>query len=261
MISAPRTRRVGRDGDGEGAEQTPVLTPQPSVLDGLPQTLVLADSTPALLQLVAFDLGGFAPNELVEFVIQSDPTVLGWARADDAGTVHANVTIPAGLPPGSHTLSALGLVSGAGARAAITVVAVDDGVTQPTSAAGFTALTPTRVFDTRPGEAQGAVTVAKQRYGGTGNILKIKITDTAGVPTTGVGAVSLNVTAIDPTGPGFVTVYPCGTLPVAANLNYTTGQIVPNAVIAPVSATGEICFYSYTDTHLVADINGWFANG
>jgi hypothetical protein len=30
-------------------------------------------------------------------------------------------------------------------------------------------------------------------------------------------------------------------------------------VIAPVSAGGEVCFFSNVNTHLIADVNGWFA--
>ncbi|MCU1390328.1 MAG: hypothetical protein JWL72_3666, partial [Ilumatobacteraceae bacterium] len=126
------------------------------------------------------------------------------------------------------------------------------------TAAGFTPLSPTRVFDTRPGEAQGAVAITKQTYGGA-NILRVKITGTTGVPTAGVGAVSLNVTAVNPTGAGYITVYPCGDRPNASSLNFTSGQTIPNAVIAPLSTSGELCFYSQVDTHLIADINGWFA--
>ncbi len=126
--------------------------------------------------------------------------------------------------------------------------------------AGFTALSPQRVFDTRPTEAQGVVPVAKHRYGGA-NILTIKVTDVAGVPATGVGAVSLNVTVVDPADAGYVTVYPCGERPLASNINYQAGQIAPNSVITPVSPSGEICLYSQADTHLLADINGWFATG
>jgi hypothetical protein len=48
-----------------------------------------------------------------------------------------------------------------------------------------------------------------------------------------LGAVSLNVTVTDPVGPGFVTVYPCGERPLASNVNFTSGQTVPNAVITP----------------------------
>ncbi len=46
----------------------------------------------------------------------------------------------------------------------------------------------------------------------------------------------------------------------ASNLNYVTGQTVPNAVIAPVSATGEVYFFSLVKLDLIADINGWFAS-
>ena len=67
------------------------------------------------------------------------------------------------------------------------------------------------------------------------------------------------VAVTQPDGPGFVTLYPCGTRREVASLNYEAGQTVPNAVIAPVSANGTVCFYSLVPTHIVADINGWFA--
>ena len=87
------------------------------------------------------------------------------------------------------------------------------------------------------------------------------MTDLPGVvPASGVGAISMNVTVTEPDGPGFVTVYPCGTQPNASSLNYVAGQTIPNAVIAPVSAQGEVCFYSQSPTHILADVNGWFAN-
>jgi subtilisin family serine protease len=123
---------------------------------------------------------------------------------------------------------------------------------------GFTALAPVRVFDTRAGEAQGAVQVGKQRYGG-GTVLTVKVAGAAGVPVSGVGAVSLNVTVVDPVAAGFVTVYPCGDRPLASSLNYVAGQVVPNAVIAPLSAAGEVCLFSSADANLLADVNGWFA--
>jgi hypothetical protein len=120
---------------------------------------------------------------------------------------------------------------------------------------GFNALAPTRVFDTRPSEPQGEAAVAKQAYGD----LRLKVTGAADVPLTGVAAVSLNVTVVDPLGSGFVTVYPCGDRPLTSNLNYIAGEIVPNAVLAPVSPDGEVCFYSSSPANLVADINGWYS--
>jgi hypothetical protein len=126
------------------------------------------------------------------------------------------------------------------------------------SGASFTSVTPSRVFDTRPGQS-GIRSVSKVKVGG-GYQLAVKVTDLPGlVPASGVGAVSMNVTVTQPDGAGFVTVYPCGTQPNASSLNYVAGQTIPNAVIAPVSAQGEVCFYSQSPTHILADVNGWFS--
>jgi hypothetical protein len=123
----------------------------------------------------------------------------------------------------------------------------------------FNALTPIRVFDTRPKAAVGTVAVPKTEVGGSTE-LRVKITGTSGVPGSGVSAVSLNLTATQTTGGGYVTVYPCGARPEASNLNFTAAdQTVANAVIAPVSASGEVCVYASYGTHLLADVNGWFA--
>ena len=125
--------------------------------------------------------------------------------------------------------------------------------------AGFTTVAPARLFDSRPTDAQGLITITKQLYGGATE-LKVKLTGAGGVPSTGVTAVSLNITAVNPAGTGFVTVYPCGTRPGVSSLNYTGGQIVANAVIVSLSALGEICIYSSANTNLVGDVNGWFAS-
>ena len=135
------------------------------------------------------------------------------------------------------------------------------------SAPLFSSVGPVRVFDTRVGVAGGDAgvrVVSKVKVGG-GVELVVKVTDLVGgdgvrlVPAAGVGAVSLNVTATDVEGAGFVTVYPCGVRPLVSSLNVTAGVTVPNAVIAPVSAAGTVCFYSSVATDLIADVNGWFA--
>jgi hypothetical protein len=77
------------------------------------------------------------------------------------------------------------------------------------------------------------------------------------MPATGVGAVSLNVTATNPIASGFVTVFPCGDRPLASSVNFTAGATVANAVVTPVSASGEVCFFANVDTDLIADVNGW----
>jgi len=124
----------------------------------------------------------------------------------------------------------------------------------------FESVDPVRVFDTRGQSPEALRTVPVGRIGGAQEV-RVKVTDLGtSVPATGVGAVSLNVTATDTTAPGYVTVYPCGERGDISSVNFTdAGQTVANAVIAPVSADGEVCFYALVGTHLVVDLNGWTA--
>ena len=125
------------------------------------------------------------------------------------------------------------------------------------SAVSFHPLDPTRVFDTRVGELDGAVPVTKQQYGGDA-VLTVHLAGAAGVPVSDAGAVSLNVTVTNPAAAGFVTVYPCGNRPLASNVNFASGRTVPNAVVTPLSPGGDVCFYASANTDLLADVNGWF---
>ncbi len=89
--------------------------------------------------------------------------------------------------------------------------------------------------------------------------LTITVTGNGGVPSTGVEAAVLNVTAVGPRGPGYVTVYPTGTSrPTASNLNFAAGQVVANRVTVPVSSSGQVTFYAAAPTDLVVDVSGYF---
>ena len=117
---------------------------------------------------------------------------------------------------------------------------------------GFTPVNPARILNTRGGSRV------------VNSSTELQVTGVGAIPSSGVGAVSLNVTVTTTTAGdagGYVTVYPCGTLPDASNLNFIAGQTIPNAVITPVSASGKVCFYVYGGAHLIADINGWYATG
>jgi alpha-tubulin suppressor-like RCC1 family protein len=131
----------------------------------------------------------------------------------------------------------------------------------------YTALTPARLLETRTGGAPfTTVDGAAQGEGplGPSATRTLTVTGRGGVPSTGVGAVVLNVTAVSPTAANsFLTVYPTGqSQPNAANLNYTTGRIVPNLVIATVGDSGQISLYNQAgNVDLVADVTGWFPTG
>ncbi len=71
-------------------------------------------------------------------------------------------------------------------------------------------------------------------------------------------AVVLNVTMIRPDGNGFVTISPCGDRPNASSMNAPSSRgVVANEVVAKVSASGRVCLYSSTGTHLAADVTGF----
>jgi hypothetical protein len=133
--------------------------------------------------------------------------------------------------------------------------------------AGITGLVPVgpaRLADTRPAPEGKTIDGLVEGVGAVaaGGVLQVPVLGRGGLPTAGVGAVMLNVTAVEPVGPGFLTVFPCGAdRPLAANVNYVAGQVVPNAVLAKVGDAGSVCVYSLVAAHVVVDVDGWAASG
>ncbi|MEO5840343.1 MAG: ice-binding family protein [Acidimicrobiales bacterium] len=128
------------------------------------------------------------------------------------------------------------------------------------TSAGFVGFSPQRLLDTRVTEPDALRVVPKSKLGGD-YILQVHATGLDGlVPAAGVAAVSLNVTVTDPSEAGFVTVYACGVREQVSSVNYSQRQTIANAVIAPVSTVGTICFFAHGFTELIVDINGWFAS-
>ncbi|MFC6705042.1 hypothetical protein [Flexivirga alba] len=123
--------------------------------------------------------------------------------------------------------------------------------TSATTGPGFVPVTPARVLDTRTGTEPAA-----------GSTTTVSISGHAGIPISGVAAVVVNVTAVSPSGPGFVTTYPTGsTRPTASNLNYVKGQIVANQTIVKLGTGGAISLYTQTPTNLVVDVTGYYPIG
>ena len=123
-----------------------------------------------------------------------------------------------------------------------------------------TPVDPGRIYESRSSNP-AYVTVDGQSQGGgrtlAGGITEIKVTGRANVATD-AEAVFLNVAAVSPSGPGFLTVFPCGTTrPNAANINYVGGGVAANAVLAKIGDSGKICVFTLAETDLVIDINGY----
>lgn len=122
---------------------------------------------------------------------------------------------------------------------------------------------PARVLETRQGAA--ATTVDGVSEGGgrasAGSVVEVVVAGRGGVDAA-AQAVMLNVTAIAPDGPGYLTVFPCGAArPVASSVNYTPGAVVPNAVLAQIGAGGKVCIFTLAATDLVVDVNGFVPPG
>ena len=68
------------------------------------------------------------------------------------------------------------------------------------------------------------------------------------------------MTATNPTGPGFVTVWPAGKpRPEASSLNVErAGQTIANLVTVGLGTGGTIAFFSKSPSDLIADIAGYF---
>ncbi|MFT6436106.1 MAG: hypothetical protein ACJAVI_004163 [Candidatus Azotimanducaceae bacterium] len=123
----------------------------------------------------------------------------------------------------------------------------------------FIGATPLRLVDTRE---TSRVTPVEALVLKVADIAANTADGTATMIPANVGAVALNVTVVSPDAAGFVTVYPCDVeRPLASNVNFVAGQVVPNGVIAPVSANGEVCIYSLAPTDVVVDLAGWFPGG
>jgi hypothetical protein len=134
---------------------------------------------------------------------------------------------------------------------------------QPITPGSYTPLAPVRICDTRS-ESVSHISAAPFNQCdfqtiAAGGTLTINVANEAqfNVPADAT-AVVLNVTVVNPTGPGFVTVFPAGAdVPNASNLNYVGGEVVPNLVEVGTGSMGQASFSSQNQTDLVVDLEGY----
>jgi cell wall-associated NlpC family hydrolase len=215
----------------------------------------------------------------------------GGVPATGAGSVVLNVTVTAPTAAGHITVYADGtarpattnvsfaaaqtvpnlVVSRVGTDGMVSLANVSEGTVQliadvsgyyrsgPATAAGtFTSVTPVNVLDTAAGVGAPMATVS------AGAEVNLLVAGVGGVPATGAGAVTLNVTATAPTSAGSVTVYPAGaSRPVASNLNFTPNHTSTNMVVVRVGVGGRVLLVngSAGTLTLSADVAGYFAAG
>jgi hypothetical protein len=106
-------------------------------------------------------------------------------------------------------------------------------------------VTPARVFTTLSGT--GACRLQPKGW------VDVKVTGVGGVPSTGVGAVALNVTGVRPTAATYLSVFPTGTAyPGNSSVNVGAGGVAAGMVIVPVGSNGRV---SVRSSHSPVDVN------
>lgn len=204
----------------------------------------------------------------------------------DATAVFVNVTAvapegngylrlyPCGALPATSTLNyatgqtvpngALALLSPEGELCimtkAATQVIVDVMAYLPAGAEGLTAITPERFADTRPGWpalVDGAPTGVPDRLAAD-EVIEVEVAGRGSVPGDAT-AVLFNVTAVEPDGPGYLTLFPCtDTLPKASNVNFTMpGSVRANNATTLLSPEGTVCVYAKTPVDVILDVMGY----
>ena len=126
----------------------------------------------------------------------------------------------------------------------------------PAPGKGYVAVTPVRVLDTR--KDANPLLHDETR--------SLKVTGLVPVPETAI-AVAMNVTVTQPSGGGFLTVWPGGSArPATSSVNFEAGESVPNLVMVGVGAAGEILIHDFLyletgTTHVIVDVVGYYQAG
>jgi hypothetical protein len=116
-----------------------------------------------------------------------------------------------------------------------------------TGAVQFT-VPPSRLIDTR---TSGTTVAAHQQ-------LVVTAAGQHGVPTDAT-SVMTNITSTRSTGDGYLTAYPCAGDPTASStVNHRAGANAANATVTGLSASGQICIYSYATSDIVVDVAGYY---
>jgi hypothetical protein len=123
------------------------------------------------------------------------------------------------------------------------------GTYEQDAGSGFVPTNPKRLVDTRQGVKVGA-----------GTVIRVKPSAVVTPPSPDADAVALNLTVTNPSGPGYITAYPCDApmIPDASNVNVLTNDTVPNSAVVKLSAAGEVCVFAYVTTDVIVDLAGYY---
>ncbi|MCL4434228.1 MAG: IPT/TIG domain-containing protein [Actinobacteria bacterium] len=182
------------------------------------------------------------------------------------------VTVPVNTSNGEIS------VANGGTSGAVNYIVDIEGYYAPpgsTPAGLYNAVTPTRLADSRCSESPlptgitssycSAIPSANGKLVtlGAGKTENVTVTGVGPVPSSGVSAVVLNLTAVNTSSSGYFTAYPAGaSKATVSTVNWIAGQTVPNRVIVEVGANGAITLYNNSGTaNFIVDVSGYYTDG
>jgi hypothetical protein len=194
---------------------------------------------------------------LAENITSTNSKAVGFVSVGCPRGVQADLTVLPGRVVGNRTMDATGGGQVCTYNSSVTDLVVDIQAWLDAGPGGdlLHAMVPSRVVDTRTGLGMtGAGPV------GAGATVNLSIPGSGGIPATGVDGLLLTVSVVSPSGPGYMTLYPCDQpRPGTSNINFPVGVTVTNTALVRVPPTGKVCLYTAGSTDVVVDAAGWYS--
>jgi YVTN family beta-propeller protein len=190
---------------------------------------------------------GLMPASGVRIEMESPAVLLGTDATDGNGAFETTAQMPHVVSPGTHTLTAFGIGPEGDPieRSVEFFVDWSGSLGEVRVSGGYTAVTATRILDTRDGQSLAAAT-------------ELRLLLPAALVPADVSSLVLNVTVTDAVVGGYLTIYPCGSArPLAAAVNFAAGETRANLVDAMLVAGGALCLWSNVDIDAIVDLQGF----
>ncbi len=153
----------------------------------------------------------------------------------------------------------------------VDVIVDIEGYYSPASLGAFIPVPPARIADSRCGSSPSqpfctTENIPSQNASlttfGSNTSKSITVAGVAGIPTSHVTAVVLNVTVTNPKSWSYLTIWPTGSnQPVVSNINFTANETIANNVIVSIGSLNSVQIYNpFGSTDVVVDVGGYFTN-
>ena len=197
-----------------------------------------------------------------QFYVQALPTLAGSVggfstiNVASPGQIRPNFAI---VPLGQGSIS---IFIPTGGNVIVDVMGYFTPAPTATATAGrFVAVNPRRALDTRPAEGGPVPSGWVAHKPAIGEAVRVDVPADIGVPTSGVSALVVNVTATESSGAGFLQALPTGGSPgQTSTVNYAAGQTSATHAIVPLGADGTISVFTSNASHIVVDVTGYITD-